>query len=410
MVRSLIAKITLGSAVFLGMLGAVAFMMSMNILVNRGIIIHLSDHLLEETRQIGLFQQSVDRAILETHSFIRSADADSRDEALANLAQAQASFDALNTLNGTVQKGDFDFALLADKQQLQTRRQALLVSVRDTVNTLIQAVEGGDAAQVDAALEALEATEEVSQALSADTQTLTDTSVATVQSDIERRYQRAIAIAPFVLLIIALTLLASVFWLRRRIRQVVLLSQAAEAVAQGDLTRQVPVAGTDEISTLQAAFNTMVSELRDQQSAIHTRNAELQISLTQQQQLLDTVSQLSTPLLPVGEGVVVLPVVGHVDSRRAQDIMDTLLHGVATQRARVAILDITGIASIDSHVVMLLVRAMRAIELLGAQAILAGISSTMAQLIVEQGTDLGSLATFRDLRTAIEAASMIAHH
>lgn len=85
--------------------------------------------------------------------------------------------------------------------------------------------------------------------------------------------------------------------------------------------------------------------------------------------------------------------------------MHTLLHGVATQRARVAILDITGIALVDREVLHVLVQAMRGIELLGARAVVAGISSPMAQIMVEQGIDLGSLVTFADLRTAIEAAS-----
>jgi anti-anti-sigma regulatory factor len=108
--------------------------------------------------------------------------------------------------------------------------------------------------------------------------------------------------------------------------------------------------------------------------------------------------------LPVLPGVVVLPVIGHVDQQRAQAIMETLLQGVAQQHATVTILDITGIASVDAQVMDLLIQATQAIELLGATPMLAGISATMAQHLVAQGTDLRRVRTYRDLQTAIEAA------
>jgi anti-anti-sigma regulatory factor/HAMP domain-containing protein len=407
MPRSLITKLTLGSGVFFLLIGLLATMMITNILTNRAVVTHLSNHLMTETRAISAFHQGITGAMLETQTFLRAQDTDSRDEARRHLEEARTALDTIATLNGAVDANDFDFRFLADKQQLHQRRETLLISITTEVTRLITAVEQGDAPAINTAVAALEASEATAQTLETDTERLTETITTTVQTDLERRYQRSILIAPAGLLLIAGIILGGLIWLRRRIGQLRPLATPAQAVAQGDFTQHVPTVGDDEISTLQAAFNRMVQDLRTQQAVLHTQTQDLQASVHRQQRLLDTVSQLSTPLLPVAAGVVVLPIVGHVDAQRAEAIMDTLLQGVAAQRARVAILDITGIAVVDQQVLHVLVQAMRGIGLLGAKAVVAGISSPMAQSIVEHGIDIGTMASFADLRTAIEAASRI---
>jgi anti-anti-sigma regulatory factor/HAMP domain-containing protein len=206
---------------------------------------------------------------------------------------------------------------------------------------------------------------------------------------------------------LAVALLVALFaaWFARSVaRPLRNLAVTATAIGQGELIDPPAIAHGSEIGALARAFRQMVSNLRTQQAAVEQRTHDLQLSLDAQQQLVATVQQLSVPLLPVLQGVVVLPVVGHVDQRRAQAIMETLLHGVAKQGATVTILDITGIASVDTHVVELLLQATQAIELLGATPMLAGISAEMAQHLVAQGTNLGRVRTYRDLRAAIEAA------
>lgn len=182
------------------------------------------------------------------------------------------------------------------------------------------------------------------------------------------------------------------------------LAATATAIGQGVLVEPPTIVHGGEIGTLAQAFRQMVANLRAQQAAMEQHTGDLQRSLDAQQHLIATVQQLSAPLLPVLPGVVVLPVIGYVDQPRAQAIMETLLHGVAEQRARVAVLDITGIADADAHVIELLLGAAQAIELLGATAMLAGISATMAQQLVADGIDLRRILTYRDLQTAIAAA------
>ena len=190
----------------------------------------------------------------------------------------------------------------------------------------------------------------------------------------------------------------------RIVRPIHDLATAAQRIGAGNVETQVAVTRHDEIGALQQAFNQMATDLRTQQVAIGERTADLQASLARQEALLETVAQLSTPLLPVWDGVVVLPIVGHVDTQRGEALTAALIEGVALRRAQVAILDITGLATINDQAVEVLLRAAQAVELLGARAMLAGVSAAFAQHIVNGGTKLGALASYRDLQSATEAA------
>jgi anti-anti-sigma regulatory factor len=164
------------------------------------------------------------------------------------------------------------------------------------------------------------------------------------------------------------------------------------------------VGGADELSHLAAAFNRMTDDLRAQRIEIEQRSEQLQQSLVAQSQLFTTVQQLSTPILPLADGVIVLPLAGHIDTQRAQDITEALLQGVVAQRARVAILDITGIAAANTLVLELLLGTIRGVELLGARALLAGISADLAQHIAAQSIPVDHLHSYRNLRDAVHAA------
>lgn len=113
---------------------------------------------------------------------------------------------------------------------------------------------------------------------------------------------------------------------------------------------------------------------------------------------------LATPLLPVADGVVVLPLIGALDAERLTQIMETLLAGVVHHRAAVAIVDITGLRAVDSTAADGLVRAARAIRLLGAEAVLTGVGPAVAQTLVALGADLQDLVVLGDLKAGIAHA------
>ena len=137
---------------------------------------------------------------------------------------------------------------------------------------------------------------------------------------------------------------------------------------------------------------------------------ELQQSYDDVSRLVDTVRQLSSPVIQVWEDVLVLPLIGAIDSRRALRIMEDLLTGITHYQAEQVIIDITGVLVMDTSVVNYLLKTISAASLLGARCMLVGINSEMAQTIVSLGLDLSSIATYSNLRAGIQAALQSTGH
>jgi len=127
-----------------------------------------------------------------------------------------------------------------------------------------------------------------------------------------------------------------------------------------------------------------------------------------QQQIIETqqatLREVSTPLIPLTDSAVMLPLIGTVDTQRSQQMLETLLEGVATRQARLAILDITGIKVIDTQVADTLIRAAQAVNLIGARMVLTGMQPAVAQTLVDLGIDLGHIVTHTTLQAGIAYA------
>jgi len=122
---------------------------------------------------------------------------------------------------------------------------------------------------------------------------------------------------------------------------------------------------------------------------------------------LETVRELSSPVIPLIAGVIAMPVIGTVDSVRAQQIRTALLHGMATHRARVVIIDITGVAVVDTAVAQALLQTAHGVELLGGRPVLVGIRGEIAQTLVEMGVDLAGIVTRATLQEGLEYARVV---
>lgn len=144
------------------------------------------------------------------------------------------------------------------------------------------------------------------------------------------------------------------------------------------------------------------------QAAIAIDNArlfsEMNRALEEQKRLLETIQALSTPIVPISEEILILPLVGSIDTRRAGQIMESLLEGINHYQAETVIIDITGVPVVDTSVANHLLQAAQAARLLGAQVILVGISPEIAQTIVELGIDLSDVVTRRNLQQGIAYA------
>ncbi len=143
-----------------------------------------------------------------------------------------------------------------------------------------------------------------------------------------------------------------------------------------------------------------ITERRMVQEALRLRAEHEEVIQAQAASL----QELSTPLLTITDGVVVMPLIGAIDSARAQQVMEALLSGVAEQHATTAILDITGVTVVDTQVADVLVRAAQATQLLSAQAIITGIRPEIAQTLIGLGVDLSSITTRSTLQSGILCA------
>ncbi len=118
----------------------------------------------------------------------------------------------------------------------------------------------------------------------------------------------------------------------------------------------------------------------------------------------DALREISTPIIPIARDVVIMPLIGAIDSQRAQMVMETLIEGVARHQANIAILDITGVSIVDTQVANALIIAAHAVRLLGAQVILTGIQPQIAQTLVHLGVDLNGIITRGSLQNGITDA------
>ena len=113
---------------------------------------------------------------------------------------------------------------------------------------------------------------------------------------------------------------------------------------------------------------------------------------------------MSTPVTAIWDDILLLPLVGIIDSRRAQDIMASTLDAIGRTQAKVMIMDISGVAVVDTAVANYLIKITRAARLMGCQCIISGLSPSIAQTIVELGIDVGTVETTATLKVALSRA------
>lgn len=121
----------------------------------------------------------------------------------------------------------------------------------------------------------------------------------------------------------------------------------------------------------------------------------------------DSIRELSTPVLPVREQLLILPIIGILDTERARQLTEQLLTGIRTHRARVVVIDVTGAPEVDEAVANHLVRTVDASRLMGASVIITGLSPKIAQTLVTIGVDLSKMHTIGDLQGGLEEAERL---
>ncbi len=152
---------------------------------------------------------------------------------------------------------------------------------------------------------------------------------------------------------------------------------------------------------LRQANARLAEELRERERAEAARCAlQEQVISVQRERLLE----LSTPLIPITDGILVMPLIGAIDTERASQAIEAALSGASERRAKLLILDITGVKVVDATVAGALVRAARGLELLGTRAIITGVRPEVAQALARLEIRLDTLVTKATLQAGVEYA------
>jgi rsbT co-antagonist protein RsbR len=166
---------------------------------------------------------------------------------------------------------------------------------------------------------------------------------------------------------------------------------------------------SDRLLAISDAAVTLADNRAEEAEKARQRAEDAQSTIAQQyaeqQRLLDLVSALETPVIAIAEGVLLAPIVGHLDSRRAGQLTQRLLDAVYTQRAHAVIIDIAGVPLVDTQVAQLLVRTAQSIRLLGSRVALTGISSETAMTLSNLGMRLEEMQTMRNPQEALRVVA-----
>jgi rsbT co-antagonist protein RsbR len=172
------------------------------------------------------------------------------------------------------------------------------------------------------------------------------------------------------------------------------LARALFAKYEGDLEHLNRILDSYEPAANRIAVTVGVSFVEERERVIHEQQ--------------EAMRELSTPVLQLRDRLLILPIIGVLDSARARQLTEQLLSAIRDKRATVVVIDITGVATIDRTVANHLVQTVEASRLMGARTILTGLSSEIAQTLVDLDVDLGMMQTVGDLQGGIEEAERLA--
>lgn len=180
-------------------------------------------------------------------------------------------------------------------------------------------------------------------------------------------------------------------------------------VAAGDLEQRLELGvDSDALAGLEMGINFLIVDLRstakaneEQKDSLRAQQRELEAKLVTIEQQAAAIRELTTPVMEIWDDVLVLPVVGVVDTRRSMEIMNNLLEKIVEKQSKCVIIDITGVELVDTKTADYLLKVFRAANLLGTRCVLSGLSPAVAQTLVEIGADLGEIRTLRNLKAAL---------
>jgi rsbT co-antagonist protein RsbR len=186
--------------------------------------------------------------------------------------------------------------------------------------------------------------------------------------------------------------------------------QTLTRVADGDFEQSIVIGSdSDALASLEMGINFMILDLRAmmeenraQEQRLRRQAEELAAKLVKIEQQEAAIRELSTPVIEVWDDVLVLPIVGILDTKRSVELMNNLLQSIVRTQSKNIIIDITGVEVVDTKTADYLLKVVRAARLLGARCVLTGLGPAVAQTLVDIGADLTEVTTLRNLKEGLK--------
>ncbi|MBD3286649.1 STAS domain-containing protein [candidate division WOR-3 bacterium] len=189
-------------------------------------------------------------------------------------------------------------------------------------------------------------------------------------------------------------------------KRVEAIEEVLAAAASGDFKSQVKIdtKSPDLLTSIETGVNLLISDLGEEMKKSQLRASELQEKLDLIEKQREAIEELSTPIIKIWDQVLVLPLIGVLDTRRSQSLTENLLTEISASQSKVVILDITGVPTVDSAVANHLLKTVASVKLLGAECVITGIKPEVAQTIVHLGVDLSEVETLANLAEGLKLA------
>ena len=184
------------------------------------------------------------------------------------------------------------------------------------------------------------------------------------------------------------------------------IEDALAEAAAGNFSAEIPVSHEDfdELTSVEVGINILMSDLGEEVRRSQKRADELQDKLDLIRKQQEALEELSTPVITIWDRVLVIPLIGFMDTKRSQQLTENLLNRVAASQVEVVILDVTGVPMVDSTVANHLLTTVASLRLLGASCVISGIRPEVARTIVLLGVDLKAVKTVSSLSHALKWA------
>jgi rsbT co-antagonist protein RsbR len=160
----------------------------------------------------------------------------------------------------------------------------------------------------------------------------------------------------------------------------------------------------DALTAVETGIKVLMADMGSAVAESRKRADELEEKLALIEKQRQAIEELSTPIIKIWDRVLVLPLIGTLDTRRSQKLTEALLTNIATTQTKITILDITGVSTVDSAVANHLLKTVASVKLLGAECVITGIRPEVAQTIVHLGVDLSGVETLSTLAEGLKWA------